>query len=1001
MPHSTTMMRALSTLRPFRALPLLAAAALVPVCAIGIAAPAAHAQIAMADPSTQMVMSSRDLDALLLSIGFDQMQRDTSGPLFDDLQRELMAARDELEAAIAAAGPAASSSARGAALRLGSSGSNEAAPPPEPTARELAELEAAKRRAYRRMSAAEQQFFDGLKALARAEQQAAVERERQSATRRLVRRTLGGSIGSIGAINADLVADVQKAKLADADAARALAALEGYQSQLTSLMTQALDLGLAVPARTAKLREQKAKANAANGGGGAGGGGAGSGGAGGSGAGGGSGGEDTAASLGVSTLIGDPTRREASADFDAITNKIAALHLQGMTVLESSLPPTDADHIAAGTARRIWPRSCLDGRSPRGAFAQARRELDRGARPAEQRAAVDAAQTAWLHAWWNSTRKACQAESELRGYGLFAPSNDETRPMLATMREAREQRDEANRSAWRALAALDAAHADFYAPYIAPAEKRADGMIGGIGEPRPPSLLAESDEAPAGNVQMSSAIIMVAGSSTSGEGGGPDMDAMAMPLVIEASGEGPMGIAIGPDGTATFFSDTMGDGMGGGFEFESNSLEGLEGAEPSLSGARLPRPITRDDVSALRAALMDAADNSSAPAAPQSAVLDQLYTDYSDKVQAVDQREGASVRESLQGDATGTMRIRRRINGAETEFAEPVRSIEELRTGIARQDAFVSALASADDALIAGLAAACAPGLPAARVDTLREERARERLWQLRYPSSPGFMSNRGGPDVPIDLARIVREARLTGADRTAAEAIIAEWSPSALNLQEQARSTLRGLSADIIEVERVMMSHTNDAMEGAQDGPARVSLSDEQMQAIRKHEELRERSERAADGARELASATRARLESAVSPEGRIALHRAWCRHVAPQAYEDKRNADARLAQALALPDLTPEQRRQIEALRAQHATEHARLTDQIGTIAAELAVPSAPAASKDPSGEPAGVRQKMETLRFDRRELNERTLRQLRTVLTPEQNAEISPLGTAKKPN
>jgi hypothetical protein len=986
------MMRALTTILPLRALPLLAAVTLAPVCAIGVAAPVAHAQIAMADPSTQMVMSSRDLDALLLSIGFDQGQRDTSGPLFDDLQRELMAARDELEAATAAAAPSKSaasksSGSKSAASKSGASRSGASDSTPELSARDLAELESAKRRAYQRMSAAEQQFFEGLKVLARAEQQAAVERERQSATRRLVRRTLGGSIGSIGAINADLVADVQKAKLSDAETARALAALEGYQSQLTAMMTQALDLGLAVPARTAKLREQKAKADAAGGGG--------------SGAAGGAGDHsDAAGALGVSTLVGDPIRREAGADFDTITNKIAALHLQGMAALEGSLPPTDADRIASGTARRIWPRSCLDGRSPRGAFAQARRELERGARPAEQRAAIDAAQTAWLHGWWTTTRKACQAEGELRGYGLFAQSNDETRPMLATMREAREARDEVNRAAWRALAALDTAHADFYAPYIAAAEKRSDGMIGGIGEPRPPSLLPDGDESPAGAVQMSSAIIMVAGSSTSDDGGGPgDSDALAMPLVIEATGDGPMGIAIGPDGTATFFSDTMGDGMGGGFEFESITAEGLEGAQPSLSGALLPRPMTRDDVAAMAQALLESAADGKAPAATPTAVLDQLYTDYSEKVGAVDQREGASVRESLQGDATGSTRIRRRINGAEAEFTEPVRSIEELRTGIGRQDAFVAALAAADDALIAGLAAACAPGLPAAKVDTLREERARARLWQLRYPSSPGFMSNRGGSDVPIDLARIVRDARLAGADRAAAEAIIAEWSPAALSLQEQARSTLRGLSADLIEVERVMMSHTSSAMEGAQDGPARVSISDEQMQAIRKHEELRERSERASDGARELASAARARLEGAVSPEGRAALHRAWCQHVAPQAYDDKRNADARLAQALALPDLTSEQRQQIEALRSQHATAHAHLTDQIGTMAAELAMPGAADATSDFATEPDGARKKLETLRFDRRELNERTLRQLRTVLTAEQNAEISPLGPGKK--
>lgn len=919
----------------------------------GATAPAS-AQFSIMDAAAQSVMSSRDFNALLDALEFDAGQRATAGPLFDDAQRELIAARDDLAAS--------------------------AVPGPRADSKELSDHESRKRRAYERMKSAERTFFEGLAAFASPAQKPLVERERLAAARRLVRRTLGSGQAGQGPVRVDLVTSVLESQLSAEDQARALGALIGYQTQLTALLEQALDQGLEVDAKAAKLREDGGSSSS----------------------------RVEIESTGDFQLpMSDPSRRQASAAFDTTLDKVANAHQQAMSALEAALNPMAADGINAAVAKRIWPRAGMDMRSPRAAFAQMRKEIAAGKRPSEQLAALDAAQPAWLSGWWGATRKACDAENTLRRYGIFGAVGEDTKAVRAKLKEAREERDAANRNAWKALAAIDTGNAGFYAQYTSPPEANQNGFAyHGPGEPTPPKLGGEETPSGASVSTFSGAtMIMVRGGDATegGESGdaGEELDVLDMPIVMEFGGNegGPISISMGPDGVATMVSDSVGDGMmgDGGMSF----VFGGGDFASQLSGARMPSPMTREDVGEVTKALTNDA--------VATATLDQMYTDYSEKIKTLDESAGKAARDLLSGPPAG-MGIRIREDGGEEEGPKP-RSIDDLRSGVGKMDVFVQQLGALDDALVADLAAACAPKAAPAQVTAMKEERARERLRQLRYPTSPMLQQQTRDGSKAFDLGAVVRQAKLSGPDRQAADGVLAEWSPAAVGAMEQARGTLRTVSLELLAAERKMFERMERVHEGAGGTVERrveVESGPGEPEDFRLHQELVQKASKAGNAGRTLTRDARDRMDAALSSEGRAQLLAAWCRAVAPHAYEDKRNADSRLVQALGLPDLTAEQKGQIEALRGAHAAEHAQLTERIGVIAADIAVP-APEAGKgeETEGGPgfglriggnsggSGKQAQLDRLRFDRSELNERTLRRLRAILTGAQNEQVPALG------
>jgi hypothetical protein len=218
-------------------------------------------------------------------------------------------------------------------------------------------------------------------------------------------------------------------------------------------------------------------------------------------------------------------------------------------------------------------------------------------------------------------------------------------------------------------------------------------------------------------------------------------------------------------------------------------------------------------------------------------------------------------------------------------------------------------------------------------------------------------------------------------------------WSPAALALQEQVRAETRSTAAEEIEVLRAQWSSATPMNAGATmttDGPAAEPLR----QAKRSAELLAQRESRR-QSLFDQAIAGRDAIEAALSPEARASFHDAWLRAVAPQAYRDGRDAMTTLDAARALPDLTDAQRAQIDALRGEQAARHRELCDRLAGIAVTESAGPSMAPGNDRKSKKKEPRASMQDTRFERSELNARSLRRLKSILTDAQVREIPALA------
>jgi len=122
--------------------------------------------------------------------------------------------------------------------------------------------------------------------------------------------------------------------------------------------------------------------------------------------------------------------------------------------------------------------------------------------------------------------------------------------------------------------------------------------------------------------------------------------------------------------------------------------------------------------------------------------------------------------------------------------------------------------------------------------------------------------------------------------------------------------------------------------------------------------------------------------------------LRRAYNRKAFPDVYRDSRSAEPRLQAAMALPDLSDQQREQISTISGEFRTAYDTLCDQM--IDLEKSGGSNSFAAAGPGGgppQPADLQAMQERMRnrekldFERNDLNDRMLARLRGALTEEQ--------------
>lgn len=793
-------------------------------------------------------------------------------------------------------------------------------------------------------------FFQSLAAVVRPEQQSDLQREHLAAKRRALRAMFGGAL-SDGAIQWDVERCIADAKLPPEGRSAAYLALGDYRQRLDAIFPKLLE---AVPAAS--------RANGRM--------------------------EVVPGDDGVTRFqIGSDAASEAAArEFRELLEQIGAAHRDALQALEQALP---ADQLAALRIKclgHLWRRTGMDPDSP----ARVIKQLLAAATEPEARAAIEAVRSTWMARWWVASLRMAAAESGMPR-GLFAEFNTTAKDPAAAkaqaeFNEASEERRGIDRDTWKALIGVDPTRREFYETQASDAANKSGNRFMSRALPK------EGEQKDA--VQMTSAVNVGGISFAESESDTPidfssiaemTKGAQSVSISVTASadgetpgpmvmmgGDGGMVIAMEGDGGMLFdgtFGDTFGDGMTSGIEF---SQDGFTGDSMAGAGMSLALAATAERVRALAQTLGVAADH---------AALIPMIDDYQAKCNALKDQYGARLGTAVPGVA---------MTFDQSTSEAP---IDQIHNGIGIVDAHAGQLSLEDDALLDGLASL--GGASEAVTQAVRAERARERIRSISYPTMPG-LNWPASPVVRLDLAGCIRTSGIVDPQRAAAMQAWVTWSPAALAVQEQLRAEARSTAAEEIEVLRALEQQWS----GAQTLEVGVVMTTAAPAAevpgqVRRSAELVAKRESRRQSLFDQAIAGRDAIEAALSPEARATFHDAWLRAVAPQAYRDGRDAMTTLDAARGLPDVTDTQRAQIDALRSEQAARHRELCDRLAGIAVTESVGPSMATGNDRKSKKKEPRASMQDTRFERSELNARSLRRLKSILTEAQVREIPALA------
>jgi hypothetical protein len=277
----------------------------------------------------------------------------------------------------------------------------------------------------------------------------------------------------------------------------------------------------------------------------------------------------------------------------------------------------------------------------------------------------------------------------------------------------------------------------------------------------------------------------------------------------------------------------------------------------------------------------------------------------------------------------------------------------------------------------------------------VRAERARDRIRSIGYPAGPGSEWGNNGTVASIDLANVVRASAIPDAGRAAAMQAWIEWSPAALASMERRRAEVRATCIEEIELMRRQFGGAGQAV--GSDAPAVMTVDGDQAKRMSELFEMRARQQK--EGL-EQAVAGRDAIEAVLPEDARATFRNAWLRAASPRAYKDGKDAMPTLDAARALADITDAQRAQIDAIRSAHAARHRELCDRLAALAVLEQQSADSFGEAGPTGPKKEAGMSTTDTRFERSELNARSLRRLKAMLTPEQVRAIPALArTAAK--
>ena len=414
-------------------------------------------------------------------------------------------------------------------------------------------------------------------------------------------------------------------------------------------------------------------------------------------------------------------------------------------------------------------------------------------------------------------------------------------------------------------------------------------------------------------------------------------------------------------GGGTFVIQAGDEGGVGGVAMIAMSSDGMNGGQA--------KPISREDLAAWSRRL--GIPDDSMP------LLEVLLEDYRDRYAEIENGPLAEL-----GNSPGP-------------FGNP--DLPAARRHDLRRDA-TERLIALDADFFVNLSAALTGIADAESLVRLAHERERTvRRSAMRESMGPSF-----GPifqSEPFDLATVVAESDLPAEALAAMTprlvAYDAELTP--LLASSHSRYAAAARTAEI-EQESAMRVMERDAV----DGTVRTVTAGEPDAAALERQQAAQREMSAVQ--KGLRDATEAAVAAAIAalPDdaSRARLRDAVDRAAFPRLFRDGRSAGPRFDTALELPDLDAARRDAITAARDTWQADWRRVTNEMLKSTAELA---GKLAEMEGGGDamPALLanQEAMQRLRFERSEANEKGMRALKALLTPEQAAKVGDLPPAPK--
>lgn len=807
--------------------------------------------------------------------------------------------------------------------------------------RDASAEEAARRALARTVLAEIDALFETVAKLAGEERGAAAEREAQAARRRAIRALLGPA-ASAGPVQWDVERVIERSKVPAAERDAAYAGLSAYRQRIGARLQRLLEEEISRQRRAARAEAARDEPGAGD-----------------------------SLGLNLARLV------ESQAAARDARQELAEAHLGALAAVATALSPESLRAVQDAALGRIWPRTAMDPDSP----AKVIDQLLGKRVSAEDRAPIERIRDAWRARWWTATARMAAAEGAMPGFlaGAAKAPTEAERRARESFDEARADRRSADRDAWRALAAADPERREFHGA-------RAAGEREGNGLGAAPSL--PGDDGPAGvtigttvvstandeprpdtvietETVVSSVAVVVTGSADAGDAGEPgDVAVAGDTMVFTADSldlEGGIGLVMGGgDGEPIVFGDRFGDGMGSDSAFAGIELDmGGAGDAPVTGG--LPGRMTPERLG--EAARTLGAD-------PDAPAVRALFADYEAATDAV--------RASVPG-------IRSARPGGTERF--PAAGTDEAAAILAKA---MPALAAADDRLLADLGAV--GGAEGAAIEAAQAERAAQRLWGARHGITPigsaepalagrvflgGCLSAPGIPEEESAAARIAWSA----------------WAPSIRAAAERAFAADRETAPALCRI----VAGWRERFSGVNAGNAAdlaVGIDEEDAKLQR---ELVDRIGAAGADVTRTALAGRRAILDRLGPAGKAAFGSAWLRAAAPQVYADRKDAMRSLDSARAMQSISDAQRTKVDALRGEHAARHGELSDRLAVL---YVASRGGAADLGIQEQPAQIERRTADLRFERAELNARSLRRLRALLDASQAAAIPALSPATTP-